>query len=127
MAEKKPKKLKYVSEDFVGKCSRMEQNDLIQELKTRLANLADYQHKKSNDEFLKEARKEIADYRKDWKKENPKLVAEFEAFKESYNSDKDKKIEDDLVELKDLEYIHNESINGAKEYIEVVIESIRIV
>ena len=126
MKEKKPKKLKYVPEEFVGKCSRMEQNDLIQELKTRLANLADYKDKKSNDAFLKEARKEIADYRKEWKKDHPKEVEEFEAFKEAYTREKDEKIEDDLVEVKDLEYIHNESINGAKEYVEVVIESIRI-
>jgi len=127
MKEEKPKKLKYVPEEFVGKCSRMEQGELIQELKTRLANLADYKRKKSNDAFLKETRKEIADYRKSWKKDHPKEVEEFEALKESYNDEKDKNIVDDLVELKDMEYIHNESIKGAKEYVEVVIESIRIV
>ena len=33
MTEKKPKKLKYVPKDFVDRCSRMEQNDLIKELK----------------------------------------------------------------------------------------------
>lgn len=126
MSGTKPKKLKHVPEEFVAKCEHMSQDELIKELKIRLANLSDYKQKKSNSEYLKETRKEIADYRKNWKKEHPKEVEEFEAFKESYNAEKDKKIIDDLAELKDLEAGFNDAINGAKEYVEVVIESIRI-
>jgi hypothetical protein len=120
-------KLKFVPEEVYQKYTMMSQDDLILELKRRLANLSEYKSVKKNNEYLKDLKKELADYRKTWKKENPKLVEDYESLKAEYISARDEKILADIDELKDLEGGFNDAIKGAKEYVEVLMDCIQVV
>ena len=116
------KKLKFVPEELYERYTEMTQEELITELKIRSANLKRFIKEKKESEYLKELNKEIAEYRKDWKENNPQLVEDYEATKEAMVSARDAKIMGDIKEKKDLEGGFNDAIKGAKEYVDVLVD-----
>ena len=114
------KKLKYVSKEKFAEYKLMDQETLVETLKSQHAHLEVEEGKKKDSQYLREMRSEINQFRKDWAKTQPEKADEIKRLKEEAKNlelERDTAIEADLEEKKELEGVLNEQIAGAKEHI----------
>lgn len=127
--EKQPwEKLKHVSETKYFEYKEMEEHELVETLKSQRAYQIELKTKKAQSEMLKEFRDELGEYKKNWAESNPELIEEIEQCRErikEIQAERDSKIEGDLEEKKALEGGMGDSIKGAQEHIEVLLDFLR--
>ena len=128
MAKEKKWKYKFLSEEKFAEYQDMDEDTLVNTIKEQASYLDQCKKAKASSDYLKDIKKDIADFRKDWQKTNPEKVEEIEQLKaqiKDIQDERDKAIQDALDEKKDLEGGLNDAIKGANEHIEALLFCLR--
>ena len=124
MAKGKKWKYKHLTEEKFAEYQGLEEEELVKTLKAQ----AEYQEQcksAKNNDYLKDLKKDIADFRRDWNKDHASELEEAKAAMDALKEARDEGIQDALDEKKDLEGGLNDALVGANEHIEALLFCLR--
>ena len=123
MGKKKKWKYKFLTEEKFQEYQNYTKDQIIEELKVRVAYIDENKTQKKHSESLKEIRSEISEHRKNWEDsdEIEHLQAEIKAIKEK----RDAIIEELLEDKKALEGGFNDAIKSGQEHRDALLHALR--
>jgi gas vesicle protein len=118
-------KFKFLSPEKFEEYAGMPEEEIVETIKAQSNHLDLCIKTKASSDYLKDIKKDISDFRKDWQKNN---AEEWERVNDALKELKDKRdegIADAIDEQKELEGGLNDAIKGAKEHIEALLYCLR--
>lgn len=125
MAKEKKWKYKHLTQDKFDEYQNMSEADLIETIKAQASYQDQCLKAKAGSEILKDVKKDVADYRKKWMKENAQEWEDAQAAIDELKKKRDEAIEEALQEMKDVAGALNDAIAGANEHIEALLFCLR--